>query len=226
MIMKLLIALLITSLCLTSYAQLSISGGTGILNGLGTQRNSFGFNLGLELPRSSDLTFFVRASAFLPNQDSTTRYANMTAIDVATFPPTLTVPYTVRSHTYYIEGGTRSYMINDYDNGFALYGGSVIGVGINTSSAKFSKLDYTETYEWEGKYTLPNANPTKGSIYYLAIGLQGGFKYTIPVRGTLFFDVTGTYSALNVVNNSAGKMSHTYSRLNFLFQLGYRRDLY
>ena len=121
MIMKLFIALLITSLCLTSYAQMSISGGTGILNGIGTQRNSFGFNLGLELPRSSDLTFFVRASAFLPNQDSTTRYANMTAIDVATSPYTLSVPYNVRSHTYYIEGGTRSYMLNDYDNGFALY---------------------------------------------------------------------------------------------------------
>jgi hypothetical protein len=225
-IMKFLIALLFTSLCLTSHAQMSISGGTGILNGVGTQKSSFGFNLGLEIPRSSDLTFFVRASAFLPNQDSTTRYANMTAIDVATSPYTLSVPYNVRSHTYFIEGGTRSYMLNDYDNGLALYGGSVFGIGINTTSAKFSKLDYTETYEWEGKYTLPNANPTKGSIYYLALGIQGGVKYTIPVRGTLFFDITGTYSVLNVVNNSAGENSPTYSRLNFLFQLGYRRDLY
>jgi hypothetical protein len=31
---------------------------------------------------------------------------------------------------------------------------------------------------------------------------------------------------LNLANNSAGENSHTYSRLNFLFQLGYRRDLY
>lgn len=221
-------ALVVVTLSLFSavFAQVSISVGTGILNGVGTQKNSFGFNLGLELPRSSDLTFFVRASAFLPNQDSTTRYANMTANNVTTTPYTLSVPYNIKSHTLYVEGGTRSYMLNDYDNGFALYGGSVFGIGINTTSAKFSKFDYTKQYEWEGLYSLPNANPTKGSIYYLALGIQGGFKYTIPVRGTLFFDITGTYSVLNLANNSAGENSHTYSRLNFLFQLGYRRDLY
>ncbi|MFM7594598.1 MAG: hypothetical protein ACKO4Y_00300 [Flavobacteriales bacterium] len=224
--MKYALVVLTMSLFSAVFAQVSISAGTGILNGFGTQRSSFGFNLGLELPRSSDLTFFVRASAFLPNQDSTTRYANMTANDLTTTPYTLSVPYNVKSHTLYVEGGTRSYMLNDYDNGFALYGGSVFGLGINTTSAKFSKFDYTKQYEWEGLYSLPNANPTKGSIYYLALGIQGGFKYTIPVRGTLFFDITGTYSILNLANNTAGENSHTYSRLNFLFQLGYRRDLY
>lgn len=224
--MKYALVVLTMSLFSAVFAQVSISAGTGILNGFGTQRSSFGFNLGLELPRSSDLTFFVRASAFLPNQDSTTRYANMTANDLTTTPYTLSVPYNVKSHTLYVEGGTRSYMLNDYDNGFALYGGSVFGLGVNTTSAKFSKFDYTKQYEWEGLYSLPNANPTKGSIYYLALGIQGGFKYTIPVRGTLFFDITGTYSILNLANNTAGENSHTYSRLNFLFQLGYRRDLY
>ena len=224
--MKYALVVLTMSLFSAVFAQVSISAGTGILNGVGTQKNSFGFNLGLELPRSSDLTFFVRASAFLPNQDSTTRYAYMTANDVTTTPYQLEIPFKVKSHTVYLEGGTRSYMLNDYDNGFALYGGSVFGIGINTTSAKFSKFDYTKQYEWEGLYSLPNANPTKGSIYYLALGIQGGFKYTIPVRGTLFFDITGTYSVLNLANNSAGENSHTYSRLNFLFQLGYRRDLY
>ncbi|NBU92106.1 MAG: hypothetical protein EBS17_04605, partial [Flavobacteriia bacterium] len=43
--------------------QVSISGGTGILNGLGTGYKPLGLHLGLELPRSSDLTFYVRASA-------------------------------------------------------------------------------------------------------------------------------------------------------------------
>ncbi|MEY4126192.1 MAG: hypothetical protein RL737_381 [Bacteroidota bacterium] len=224
--MKFTLFVLLIGFVSNTFAQMSISAGTGILNGVGTQRKSLGFNLGLELPRSSDLTFFIRASAFLPNQDSTTRYANMTANDVTTTPYTLSVPYNIKSHTLYVEGGTRSYMLNDYDNGFALYGGSVFGIGINTTSAKFSKFDYTKQYEWEGLYSLPNANPTKGSIYYLALGIQGGFKYTIPVRGTLFFDITGTYSVLNLANNSAGENSHTYSRLNFLFQLGYRRDLY
>ena len=132
--MKLTLPLLILGFVLQGYAQMSISAGTGILNGVGTQKKSFGFNLGLELPRSSDLTFFIRASAFLPNQDSTTRYANMTANDVTTSPYTLSVPYNIKSHTFYLEGGTRSYMLNDYDNGFALYGGSVFGIGKNPTS--------------------------------------------------------------------------------------------
>ena len=51
-------------------------------------------------------------------------------------------------------------------------------------------------------------------------------KYTIPIRGTIYFDVTGTYSILNVANNPAAENSMTYSRINFLVQLGYRKDLY
>jgi len=207
-------------------AQMSISGGTGILNGVGTGFKPLGLHLGLELPRSSDLTFYVRGAAYLPSGGADTNYANMTAISLTTVPYTLSVPYQNRSSTYYFEGGTRSYMLNDYDNGFGLYGGSVVGLGINTTRLKYDQFDYTNTYEWEGKYLPSNGTETKGSIYYVALGIQGGMKYTIPIRGTLYFDVTGTYSVLNIANNNTGGASSTYSRLNFLFNLGYRRDLY
>lgn len=207
-------------------AQMSISGGTGILNGVGTGFKPLGFHLGLELPRSSDLTFYVRASAYLPSGGTDTNYANMTAIDQTTVPYTLSVPYHNKSTTYYFEGGTRSYMLNDYDNGFGLYGGSVFGFGINQTRFKYDKYDYTNTYEWSGKYLPANGYENKGSIYYLALGLQGGMKYTIPIRGTIYFDITGTYSVLNIANNTTGGSSPTYSRLNFLFNLGFRRDLY
>jgi len=207
-------------------AQLSISGGVGKLNGVGTDRKPFILNLGIEFPRSSDLTFFMRATYGPRITDANTDSAYVTAIDLNTTPSTLTIPYSIRCQTFYVEGGTRSYMLNDYDNGFALYGGTVFGFGINTTDAKFSKYDVSNTYEWEGKYKLPNNNPTKGSIYYLALGIQGGMKYTIPVKGTIFFDITGTYSVLDLANNNAGTRSFTYSPLNFLFQLGYRKDLY
>lgn len=207
-------------------AQISISAGVGKLNGVGTDRNPFIVNLGVEFPRSSDLTFFMRATYGPRISDTNTRYANVTPIDVNTTPTSLTIPYHIRCQTLYFEGGTRSYMLNDYDNGFALYGGSVFGFGINTTDAKFSKYDYTNAHEWEGKYILPNNNATKGSIYYLALGIQGGMKYTIPVKGTIFFDITGTYSLLDLANNDAALQSFTYSPLNFLFQLGYRKDLY
>jgi hypothetical protein len=225
--MKFLLALpMMVLLNCSTFAQMSISGGTGIMNGVGTGYKPLGFHLGLELPRSSDLTFYVRAAAFLPSAAADTNYANMTAISLTTVPYTLSVPYQNRSSTYYFEGGTRTYMINDYDNGFGLYGGSVVGLGINTTRLKYDKFDYTNTYEWEGKYLPSSGSETKGSIYYVALGIQGGMKYTIPIRGTLYFDVTGTYSVLNIANNNTGGASPTYSRLNFLFNLGYRRDLY
>ncbi|MFM7663037.1 MAG: hypothetical protein ACKO68_00760 [Bacteroidota bacterium] len=207
-------------------AQMSISGGTGILNGVGTGFKPLGLHLGLELPRSSDLTFYVRGAAYLPSGGADTNYANMTAISLTTVPYTLSVPYQNRSSTYYFEGGTRSYMLNDYDNGFGLYGGSVVGLGINRTKVKYEQFDYTNTYEWEGKYVPANGNETHGNIYYVALGIQGGMKYTIPIRGTIYFDITGTYSVLNIANNNIGSSSSTYSRLNFLFNLGFRRDLY
>lgn len=207
-------------------AQMSISGGTGILNGVGTGFKPLGLHLGLELPRSSDLTFYVRGAAYLPSGGADTNYANMTAISLTTVPYTLSVPYQNRSSTYYFEGGTRSYMLNDYDNGFGLYGGSVVGLGINRTKVKYDQFDYTNTYEWEGKYVPANGNETHGNIYYVALGIQGGMKYTIPIRGTIYFDITCTYSVLNIANNNIGSSSSTYSRLNFLFNLGFRRDLY
>ena len=48
------------------FSQMSISGGMSILNGVGTGYSPFGFHASLELPRSSDLTFYVRAAAFMP----------------------------------------------------------------------------------------------------------------------------------------------------------------
>lgn len=224
--MKKLFLLHFIGISLLFNAQVSIDGGTGILQGFGTQRVNYGLHLGVEIPRSSDLTFFMRASFFLPVKEKDTSYVNMTAIDLTTTPYTLSVPFTQQSSSMFIQGGTRSYMINDYDNNFSLYGGSVFGIGINTTQAKFSRFDYTNTYEWEGKYELPNGGDTKGSIYYVALGLQGGMKYTIPIKGTIYLDVTGLYSVIDLANNSAGEASMTYSKINFLVNLGYRRDLY
>ena len=226
--MRTLLILLLLSCWTSAQTQVSFTAGTGFISGLGTQRKSYGAHLGLELPRSSDLTFFLRGYAFLPLTEKDTNFANMTAIDLTTTPYNITVPYTQKSQCFYVEGGTRTYMLSDYDNGFSMYGGSIFGFGINTTSAKFSRYDYTNTYEWEGKYQLAGGSntPTKGSIYFLALGLQGGMKYTIPIRGTIYFDLTGTYSIIQAANNTAAENSMTYSRINFLLQLGYRKDLY
>jgi hypothetical protein len=226
MVIKRLILIFCACFTASLSAQTSISVGTGFMNGVGTGYKPFGFHVGLELPRSSDLTFYVRAAGYLPSLGADTYYANMTAINQNTIPYTLSVPYQSKSSTYYFEGGTRYYLINDYDNGFGAYGGSILGLGINSTNLKYSKYDYTNTYIWEGGYLPSNGNENKGSIYYLTLGIQGGLKYTIPITGTFYFDITGTYSILNIANNDIGSSSPTYSRLNFLFNLGFRRDLY
>jgi len=218
-------SVLCIGLCCYTLGQISISGGTGILNGIGKGFKPVGFHIGIDVPRSSDLTFYARAAAFLPAGGKETYYENMTAILQTTSPYTTSVPYQKESNTYYFEGGTRSFILNDYDNGFGIYGGSVVGVGINQTRKEYEDYDYMGV-PWEGKYLPSSGDERKGNYYYLALGIQGGMKYTIPIRGTIYFDMTGTYSVLGFANNFTGNSSLTYSPLNFLFSLGYRRDLY
>ena len=73
---------------------------------------------------------------------------------------------------------------------------------------------------------IPTSDVDRGIIMGIAVGLQGGMKYTIPAIGTVYFDVSGQYSILAQGNNDVANYTEQYSQLFFVFTLGFRKDLY
>ncbi len=210
------------------FSQVSLSGGTAFLKGFGVDKTFTGLNMGFEIPRATDVTFYGRMGYFFPRREDQKSTTLVTAIDQTTSPYSLQVQYARTLNYVTIEGGTRRYIGNDYDNGFAFYGGSNIMLFFNTLKRDFDKRDLTNNIEWEGKYELPVNESMKGNIIGLAFGLQGGMKYTIPATGTFYFDVNGQYVILGKANNNfaANPQPTLYAPLFFMFNFGYRKDLY
>jgi len=220
---KLFTAFIIVILSFQSIAQISINAGTGVLKGFTVPKPFFGFHGGIELPRSNDVTLYGRIGYYFPQKEEDKFSTYVTANDVSTNPYTLTVDYVSKTNYFMIEGGTRRYLGNDYDNGFSLYGGTNFMILFNTVKRDYEKYDATGQYQWESKY---QTSPNKGNILSLAAGLQGGLKYTLPATGTFYFDINGQYALFGKANNVTASNSNLYSQLFFTFNVGFRKDLY
>ena len=96
----------------------------------------------------------------------------------------------------------------------------------NTVKLEYAKTDITGTYEWENDYALASTDEDRGLIIGIAVGLQGGVKYTIPAIGTAYLDLSGQYSILAQGNNGVASSTNQYSQLFFVFTVGFRKDLY
>jgi hypothetical protein len=223
---KILTIAIFSFLALTSNAQISVFGGTSLLKGFGVQKPFFGFLGGVELPNSNDVTFYGRVGYYFPQKEETTLTSNVTAINQTTTPYNLQVNYVTKTNYFTIEGGTRRYLGNDYDNGFSVFGGTNFMLFLNTVKRDYEKYDATGQYQWESKYEVAPTELNKGSIISMAVGLQGGLKYTLPATGTFFFDINGQYAILNRPSNLTAASTNLYSSLFFTFNLGFRKDLY
>jgi hypothetical protein len=206
------------------FSQISANAGLGTLNGFGVKKTFVGLNLGLEYPRSNQTTIYGRIAYYVPrnNIDSTQAYAS--AISTTTFPYTLPRNYTISTGYLTIEGGTRNYLINGYDNGFSVYGGSTILLCVNNIKKKFADWNYLYN---EADYE--NYGDSKGTILNLGVGLQGGLKYTFPSIGSIFLDFSGNYLVIRQASNEMIGESTNYpfdSALLFTFNLGFRKDFY
>ena len=206
-------------------SQVSLSLGSGALKGFGVPKSFFGFHGGVELPRNNDVTLYLRLGYYLPRKEDDALMTNMTATDLTASPYNLNVNYLRSTNYTTIEGGTRYYLGNDYDNGFSFYGGGNFMLYINSVKRKYDKLDVTGVYSWEGDYELPASEVAKRTILNLSIGLQGGVKYTIPARGTIYADITGSYALLPIPYNPY-ILTELHSSLLFIFNVGFRKDLY
>jgi hypothetical protein len=215
-----------------SKAQIGVSGGIAAIRGFGSGKTFPGLSLGVELPNFSDMTFYLRGNLSLSkaetNLDGTpflgTTYVSQTTN--LTLPSSLSVNYETTFNYGTIEFGTRRYIGNDYDNGFALYGGSDFMLILNSVKRKYEKKDYTGTYTWEPNYTLPANEPSSGRIVCLAVGVEGGMKYTFPGQGSIFADVTANYSLLALPNNNTAANTNLYSPFIMIFNVGYRKEFY
>ena len=214
--------LLVTFLASNLFSQLSLNGGLGTLNGFGVKKTFFGLNLGLEYPKSNQTTIFGRIAYYIPrnNIDSTENFSYATS----SIPYQLLRNYIVSTGYLTIEGGTRYYLLNGYDNGFSIYGGSTILVCVNKIKRNYGDWKYTFN---EANYE--NYGDTKGTILNLGVGLQGGLKYTFPSIGTFFCDLSGNYLIIRQASNGVVNESTNYpfnSAMLFTFNLGFRKDFY
>ena len=215
-------------MCSSMNAQVSLSAGMGMISGFTSENAHVGFHGGLELPRNNDVTFYGRFGHYFSRAEETQNTTTVILQDLnnTTLPYQLQVYANSTLNYTTFEGGTRYYIGNDYDNGFSAYGGTNGMLVFNTVKLDYAKTDITGQYEWENNYALASTDEDRGLIIGIAVGLQGGVKYTIPAIGTAYLDLSGQYSILAQGNNGVASSTNQYSQLFFVFTVGFRKDLY
>ncbi len=219
--MKLIIAFTVLFFSHTVFSQTGISVGGSIINGFGSQKYLPGINLGVEIPRDNESSFFIRAS--FTSRSKSTETVLFQAIDPLTSPVVKNGVSDFKNGMFNLEGGTRYYFGEGYDSGMALYGGTI--VMLNTNGVVRKEASGVDETKYEFVNSLGEPYPQKGRIVSLNIGLNVGFKKHIGV-GMVFFDVTAAYSILGLSSNDLANEYGTFSPLIFAFNLGFRRDLY
>ncbi len=202
-------------------AQVGVSAGFSLLKGFGVKMPYGGMHIGVEIPRDDQVTFYGRFTTTLMNKDAVdgTNYTYVTARDVSTNPYQLQVYYQNKMNYNIIEGGTRYYIGEGYDSGFAAYGGANFSLAISSVKRKYDEYD-------EVKYELPSTEIPKGTIFSIGAGLAGGVKYTFAGIGSIYFDADFSYLLLSQANNTTAASTNSYSRLFFLFGIGFRKEIY
>ncbi len=215
--MKKFLVLIAISLGSTSFAQVGISGGTNMLVGFGSQRTWGGLHVGLEIPRDDAVSIYGRISHYLARsaQDSISAFATTTDLTEV-----ITVDGVSRMNYTTIEGGTRYYLGDGYDFGWAAYGGSNLMLIFNGVRNRFEPFDET-------KYQIDENVGQRGTIFSLAFGLGGGLKYSMEQFGTMYFDMSVSYVIFGQASNATAsqQFGQLYSPLLFTFNLGFRRDI-
>lgn len=208
-------------------AQFSVGGGPTAMMEFGNKKPFYGLHFNMEFPRNNEVTFYGRIT-YLFNQKNVNYIGDLAAIakDINTQPEWVTVPMNSLSSVNYImiDGGTRYYLINGFDEGFSIYGGTNIALIVNSIKYGYSFGDYDATM-----YNLDTGDFTdsreKGTIIRLAVGFTGGLKYTIPAKGTFYFDFNPQLTLFGIPSNQ-NIPNTVYKPVFFGFNIGYRKEIY
>ncbi len=206
----------------TSFAQVGISAGTNMLVGFGAQRTWGGLHFGLEIPRDDVISLYGRVSHYFARSSMDSIYNSAIAKDpINTTPFSVPVSGVARMNYTTLEGGTRYYLGDGYDFGWAAYGGSNLMLIFNGARNRYEDFD-------DVLYELDGGAPQRGTIFSLGFGLGGGVKYSVENLGTFYFDLSLAYILLGQASNTvANQVASTglYQPLLFTFNVGYRRDI-
>lgn len=204
-------------------AQVSVMGGVSSLIAFGNSTPYAGVHIGLEIPRDDAVSFYGKFTHHFNQSKRSPYLAYAPAID-----PTNPVffqqfGYDVKMNYNMLEGGTRYYLGNGFDYGFAAYGGT--GVKLIFNSVKPEYDDYNSE-----EYRVDPAFDFKGSIFSIGAGLGGGVKYSFARLGTFYFDVNIDYMIFSQQSNDfiyseVYQGNRQWSPLIFGFSLGYRKDI-
>lgn len=214
--MKNYILLLVVFISSIAGAQVSINGGASMLLGFSEPGPWGGIHIGVEVPRDDAVSIYGRFTHhFRRTGDSIQQpiFAN----DPLLVPGVLTINSAPTMDYNIIEGGTRYYLGNGFDYGFAAYGGSCIMLVFNSVKAKYDGFD-------ESLYYLDDTYRYEGTIFSLGLGLGGGMKYSTARFGTYYFDLNLAYMIFAQGSN-ANIAADLYNPLIFNFNLGWRKDI-
>ena len=210
--MKNLVLVLVLFMLNNVCAQVSILGGASSAFPFGTGTPYVGLHIGLEVPRDDAVTFYGK---FTHQFSQSKPYINL----VDNNPDD---EFQTRMNYNIIEGGTRYYLGNGFDYGFAAYGGSTIKLIFNNVKSNYDMTPY------DVPTTVLNTN-VKSSVFSVAFGLGGGVKYSFPRFGTIYCDLDLFYSLIQV-ESTQGVIANLYNnnqwrQLVFGCSIGYRKDL-
>lgn len=221
--MKNLLAIFAIMFSLMGYSQISVMGGMNMLKTFSPERPYGGFHLGLEIPRDDAISIYGRYTHNFSQSGVNVITPQDYAIYIEPRDPNSTnygqyIGATPKMNYHIIEGGTRYYLGNGFDYGFAAYGGSNIMVIFNKV-----KLDYDPYDEVNFQISDDYTYYSEGSIFSLGFGLGGGLKYTMAPYGTFYFDMNVNYLILGQPSD-ARVYGGMWRQLLFAFNLGYRKD--
>lgn len=198
-------------------AQVSFNAGSSTLKGFGTDRWFTGFHVGIEVPRDDAMSFYGRYTHHFARPGDST-LVSAVALETTTTPYLVQVMSSSTMNYNIFEGGTRYYLGDGFDFGFAGYGGTNFMIVYNRVRTKYEDFDET-------LYEVDQTTARDGAIFSIGAGLMGGVKYTVPRIGTFYSDFSISYMLLGQASES-NTYTGLYSNLLFGIHVGYRRDLF
>jgi hypothetical protein len=213
---KALILAAVVSCTSVVFGQYSAGFGLSTFHGANIDINRFGFNAFFEQPNSDVRTTFFRATYMIPQKNESP--TEIEAIDFGTQPQKVAARQIAKTSFFSVDGGNRIYFVNDYDIGFAVYGGFHLRGILSSFSREYIVLDSVNVEEYQ-----TNPLPPQYSLL-LSFGVNAGAKYQLPLRGAITLDFT-----LDVVSRLYDPqqiLGNEISPLSVSVNLAYRFDWY